>query len=152
MHLILTGATGLVGTAVLSHMLSLPAGQIDKISILSRKPIPLAEGHPHVKVILHQDFSDYPREILDQLKGAEGCIWAIGASVSLVSKEEYFKMTVDFPVIAAKAFAPLSSPNPFKFIYVSCNSFLTSLSIHLTASSRLRNHHSLPPNPLLRPH
>ena len=87
MHIILTGATGLVGSAILHHMLSLPSGQIDKISILTRKPVPLAEGHPHVNVIFHQDFSTYPREILDQLTGADGCVWALGTSVSLVSRE-----------------------------------------------------------------
>jgi uncharacterized protein YbjT (DUF2867 family) len=87
MHLILTGATGLVGSAVLSHMLSLPAGQIDRISILSRMPVPMADGHAHVNVIMHNDFSIYPQELLEQLKGAEGCVWAIGIPISMVSRE-----------------------------------------------------------------
>lgn len=87
MHLILTGATGLVGSAVLSHMLSLPPGQIDRISILTRRPVPMAEGHQHVNVIIHNDFSNYPQELLEQLKGADGCVWAIGTPISMVSRE-----------------------------------------------------------------
>jgi uncharacterized protein YbjT (DUF2867 family) len=87
MHLILTGATGLVGSAVLSHMRSLPPGQIDRISILTRRPVPMAEGHQHVNVITHSDFGDYPQEVLEQLKGAEGCVWALGTPISMVSRE-----------------------------------------------------------------
>ena len=87
MHLIITGATGLVGSAVLSYMLSLPANQIDRISILSRKPVPMADGHAHVNVIIHNDFSTYPQELLEQIKGAEGCVWAIGTPISMVSRE-----------------------------------------------------------------
>ncbi|EON61527.1 hypothetical protein W97_00742 [Coniosporium apollinis CBS 100218] len=119
MHLILVGATGLVGSAVLSHLLSLPASQIGQISILTRRPVPLAEGHPHVKVIEHHDFTCFPPELLYQLKGADGCIWALGTSQDLVSKEEYTKITVDYTIAAAKAFSTLS--DPFKFVFVSAD-------------------------------
>ncbi|KAH0537358.1 hypothetical protein FGG08_005837 [Glutinoglossum americanum] len=144
MHLILTGATGLVGSAVLSHMLSLPAGQIDRISILTRRPVPMADGHPHVNVITHGDFNSYPPELLEQLKGAEGCVWAVGVSVSMVSREgptdgsghrEYINITVDYPVAAAKAFSTLS--DSFKFVYVSSKSrfpllLMSAISLRVT--------------------
>jgi len=115
MHLILTGATGLVGSAVLSHMLSLPAGQIDRISILTRRPVPMAEGHQHDIVIPHADFGNYPQELLDQLKGADGCVWAVGTPISMVTREEYVKIMVDYPIAAAKAFSTLS--DSFKFVF-----------------------------------
>ncbi|KAI9736304.1 MAG: hypothetical protein M1834_001190 [Cirrosporium novae-zelandiae] len=124
MHLILTGATGLVGSGVLNHMLSLPAEQLSRLSILSRKPVPMAEGHSNVNVILHQDFTSYPPELLEKLKGAEGCVWALGVSATAVSKEEYVKITTDYPLAAASAFATLSSP--FKFVYVSGEGATTS--------------------------
>ncbi|KAJ9662720.1 hypothetical protein H2201_006004 [Coniosporium apollinis] len=79
----------------------------------------MAEGHPHVKVIEHHDFSDFPLEVLHQLKGADGCIWALGTSQGLVSKEEYMKITVDYTIAAAKAFSTLS--DPFKFVFVSAD-------------------------------
>ena len=87
MHLILTGATGLVGSGVLAHILSLPPGQITKLSILSRRPVPMAEGKPGVTVIEHKDYGHYPPELLEQLRGAQGCIWAQGISVALVPRE-----------------------------------------------------------------
>ena len=85
MHLILTGATGLVGSGVLQHMLTLQT--LTKISILSRRPVPMAEGHSQVQVIIHHDYTNYGPEVLEQLRGAEGCVWAQGISVNDVSKE-----------------------------------------------------------------
>ena len=84
MHLILTGATGLVGSACLHQMLLNKS--ITRISILSRRPVPMAAEHAHVHVIIHKDFSAYSAEVLEELKGAEGCVWALGISVFRVSK------------------------------------------------------------------
>ncbi|KAH8703722.1 nucleoside-diphosphate-sugar epimerase [Talaromyces proteolyticus] len=117
MNIILTGATGLVGTAALSHILSLPAGKISHLYILSRSPVPLAENHPNITVIQHSDFTNYSPDLLHKLKGAHGCIWALGVSQTQVSKEEYVRITVDYPLAAAKAFAGLN--DSFNFVYVS---------------------------------
>lgn len=85
MHLILTGATGLVGSGVLHHMINTPS--ITAVSVLSRRPVPQAEGHEKVKVIIHKDYTSYPSELLEQLRGAEGCVWAQGISITQVTKE-----------------------------------------------------------------
>ncbi len=87
MHLILTGATGLVGSAVLDAMIKMK--DVSKISILSRRPVPMAEAakDPRVNVIIHKDFEKYDDEVLSKLKGANGCVWALGISQSQVSKE-----------------------------------------------------------------
>jgi hypothetical protein len=85
MHLVLTGATGLVGSAVLQHMIVTPS--ISKVSVLSRRPVTQAEGHEKVKVIIHKDFSVYPSEVLSQLKDADGVVWAQGISSTAVGKE-----------------------------------------------------------------
>lgn len=78
-HLILTGATGLVGSAVLHHMLGDAA--VSRVSILSRRPVDMAKGHEDkVKVIIHKDFSKYDQAVLEQLKDAQGCVWALGVS------------------------------------------------------------------------
>jgi NAD dependent epimerase/dehydratase family enzyme len=84
MHLIITGATGLVGSACLHQMLLNKS--ITRISILSRRPVPMAAEHSHVNVIIHKDFSAYSAEVLERLKGAEACIWALGISATKVSK------------------------------------------------------------------
>jgi uncharacterized protein YbjT (DUF2867 family) len=84
-HLILTGATGLVGAAVLHSMLA--NDTISRVSILSRRPVKMAEGHEDkVKVVIHEDFNTYSKELLDELKDAQGCVWALGVSQNAVSK------------------------------------------------------------------
>lgn len=85
MHIILTGATGLCGTAVVKRCIEDPA--ITRLTILSRRPVAQAEGQEKVNVIIHGDFTQYPQSVLDQLTGAEGCIWALGSKPHLVSKE-----------------------------------------------------------------
>jgi uncharacterized protein YbjT (DUF2867 family) len=85
MHLILTGATGLIGASVLHSMLEKES--ISRISILSRRPVKMAEGHLKAKVIIHTDFKNYDKALLDELQDAEGCVWALGVSQNAVSKE-----------------------------------------------------------------
>ncbi|OIW32670.1 hypothetical protein CONLIGDRAFT_630319 [Coniochaeta ligniaria NRRL 30616] len=124
MHLILTGATGLVGSGVLDAMIKMK--DITKISIISRRPVAMADDakDPRINVIIHKDFTNYPPSLLDQVKDATGCVWALGISQTEVSKEEYIKITKDYALAAAQAFQSLPStpdlkPQPFNFIYVS---------------------------------
>jgi NAD dependent epimerase/dehydratase family enzyme len=83
MHLILTGATGLVGTAVLDAMIR--TKDITKISVLSRRPVKFTDDR--INVILHKDFASYDGDLLAKLQGAQACVWALGISQSEVSKE-----------------------------------------------------------------
>ncbi|KAJ5979587.1 hypothetical protein N7481_006885 [Penicillium waksmanii] len=112
MHLILTGATGLVGSGVLDAMLQNSA--ISRISILSRRPVKMAEDakDPRVHVITHKDFETYQPELLEQLKDADGCVWALGISQNSVDKEQYVKITKDYALAAANAFSTLKPANP----------------------------------------
>ncbi|KAI1738642.1 putative nucleoside-diphosphate-sugar epimerase [Xylaria scruposa] len=120
MHLILTGATGLVGSGVLDAMIK--TKDVTKISILSRRPVPMAEDakDPRINVIIHKDFAKYDSAVLEQLKGAQGCVWALGISQTQVSKEDYVKITKDYALAASQAFQGLANENkPFNFVYVS---------------------------------
>lgn len=85
MHLILTGATGLIGASVLHNMLAQES--ISRISILSRRPVRMAEGHDKAKVIIHTDYKNYEAALLEELKDAHGCVWAQGVSQNAVGKE-----------------------------------------------------------------
>lgn len=139
MHLILTGATGLVGTAVLHHVLSLPATsplaqKITHLSIIARRAeIPLLE-HPDrpkqntftkVQVLQHGDFKDYDKDgLLEKLKSVEdkekiGVVWALGVSQTLVNEEQYKEITNVYPLEAAKTFATRLDAKQVNFVYVS---------------------------------
>ncbi|KAK3389918.1 hypothetical protein B0H63DRAFT_464522, partial [Podospora didyma] len=121
MHLILTGATGLVGSAVLDAMIKLP--DVSRISVLSRRPVKMAEAanDPRVNVIIHKDFTTYDSSLLEKLSGADGCVWALGISQAQVGKDEYVEITKTYALAAAEAFRtlPASETKPFNFVYVS---------------------------------
>jgi malate/lactate dehydrogenase len=89
MHIILTGATGTIGYPVLQLCLASP--KVTRLSILSRRPFDLPSGDnvdtKKAQIILHEDYTNYPVELADQLKGAEACIWAQGVSQKDVPKE-----------------------------------------------------------------
>ncbi|KAI0475456.1 putative nucleoside-diphosphate-sugar epimerase [Xylariaceae sp. FL0804] len=112
MHLILTGATGLIGSAVLDAMLQNQG--VTKISILSRRAVKMADDRkdPRVRVILHSDFNKYDDALLAQLRDAQGCVWALGISQTQVDKDEYVRITKDYALAAAKAFQTLPAAQP----------------------------------------
>lgn len=87
MHIILTGATGLVGSTTLLAMMGMK--DIAKISILSRRPVPMVDTmkDERVEVILHENFERYDSALLERLRGANGCVWALGISQNAVAKE-----------------------------------------------------------------
>ncbi|KAH7101199.1 hypothetical protein BKA62DRAFT_749897 [Auriculariales sp. MPI-PUGE-AT-0066] len=120
MQLIISGATGQVGSGLLCACLTSP--RITKLSILSRRAFELPTGPgldvSKATIIVHKDFLNYPSEVLEQLKGATGAVWALGISQTKVSREDYIVITHDYAMAAAKAFATLCE-KPFKFIYVS---------------------------------
>jgi uncharacterized protein YbjT (DUF2867 family) len=76
MKVIITGATGLVGSAVIRQCIS--NTKITHAYVLTRKPLPEAvASHSKITVVTHEDFSSYPTELLEKLAGAEGCLWYV---------------------------------------------------------------------------
>lgn len=73
MKIILTGSTGWIGSGVLQRCISHPS--ITSIVALTRRPIEVKD--PKLNNIVHKDFLNYDQDVLDQLKGAEGCIWCV---------------------------------------------------------------------------
>lgn len=117
-HMIVTGATGTAGSAILAECLASPV--VAKVSVLSRRPVKQAENNPKASVILHSDYGSYPPTVLEQLRGATGCIWAQGRSSLGMNEAEYTTLTHDWPLAAAKAFADLpGDQGTMKFVYIS---------------------------------
>ncbi|KAH9205111.1 hypothetical protein DL95DRAFT_397944 [Leptodontidium sp. 2 PMI_412] len=118
MKIILTGSSGFIGTEILAQALSNPA--ITSIIALSRKPLPsIHTSNPKLTVVIIEEFNSYTPEILKQLEGAEGCIWAIGAKST--NPQVTQQVTVNYTLAAMKAFYSLPRPDqkPFRFVFVS---------------------------------
>ena len=76
MKFIVTGATGLVGAAVLKHCIA--RSEISSIVVITRKPIPAElANHAKVTAIVHEDYLTYPEDLIDKCRGAEVCLWCV---------------------------------------------------------------------------
>ncbi|KAL3494361.1 hypothetical protein BJX62DRAFT_234484 [Aspergillus germanicus] len=123
MKIILTGTTGFVGTEVLAQALANPS--ITSLIVLSRKPLPESiTEYKKVSVKILDDFLTYPDSLLDELAGAEGCIWTLGLATS-PSLALYRKINHEYTLAALDAFARvppapgISTTKPFHFVYCS---------------------------------
>ena len=79
-----------------------------------------------VRVIHHQDFSEWPPSLLEQLEGAEGCIWTLGGKVEdFLDIATDRRVGIDYTLAAANAFALKLVPNlarrKFAFVFWSGN-------------------------------
>lgn len=74
MKIILTGATGFAGGQALKACIAHP--EINSIIVLSRRELsPDLASSSEVKVIIHKDFSTYPDTLIQDLSGAQACVW-----------------------------------------------------------------------------
>jgi nucleoside-diphosphate-sugar epimerase len=78
MKVILTGVTGFIGSEVLTQCCKNPA--ITSIIALSRRPLSTdITKDPRVEIIVLKDFTAYSKEVIEQLEGADACIWYVSA-------------------------------------------------------------------------
>jgi dTDP-4-dehydrorhamnose reductase len=112
MKLLITGATGMVGSELLRQ--AMIDNDINSIIALSRKPLDIQ--HPKMKTVIHKDFLDY-RSLSNLFTDCDVCAWCLGVSQLQVSKEEYITITHDYTMAAAKA---MLAANPkICFVFVS---------------------------------
>jgi nucleoside-diphosphate-sugar epimerase len=87
MKIILTGSTGVIGSAVLQKCLQNPS--ITSIVVLSRRPLSSHFSSPKLKVIILTDFLTYPDDVLAQLDDAQACIWYFPISGPMESPAQW---------------------------------------------------------------
>jgi uncharacterized protein YbjT (DUF2867 family) len=112
MKVILTGATGMVGEAVLLECLDNPA--VDRVCSVSRRPS--GRTHPKLGELVVPDFRDLGA-VETMLSGYDACFYCAGISSVGLSEEEYSVTTYQAPLALASALARL---NPeMTFVHVS---------------------------------
>jgi uncharacterized protein YbjT (DUF2867 family) len=112
MKIIVTGATGTVGSEVIRQ--AIVDKDIHEVVALTRRAIDI--NHAKLNTIIHKNFQDYSG-LEPLLKNADACIWALGVSQTQVGKQEYEVITHDYTITAAKA---MLDANPLiSFLFVS---------------------------------
>jgi uncharacterized protein YbjT (DUF2867 family) len=81
MKILLFGASGTAGGAVLRACLATPA--VDEVRAIVRKPLGLT--HAKLREIVHANYADYA-PVADAFRGVDACLFCLGISVTQVIK------------------------------------------------------------------
>ena len=93
MHVVLFGATGMVGHGVLTALLEDPA--VTRVTALSRRKT--GRAHPKLHEVIHQDFTNY-RGLDSVFADAHATLFCLGTSSAGLTEQEYARITRDFAV------------------------------------------------------
>ncbi len=111
MNILLFGASGSAGGAVLSACLATPL--VHQVRAIARRP--LASSDPKLSTFVHSDFLNYA-PIAEAFDSIDACLFCLGISITKVSKEEYRKITHDFTLAAAHMLQMRSPHAAFHYI------------------------------------
>ncbi len=112
LHIILTGATGMVGEGVLHE--ALLHTDVERVLVLTRRPTGMS--HPKLKEVVHENFFDLS-PIESELAGYNACFFCLGVTSVGKKENEYRRLTYDLTISVART---LSTLNPdMTFCYIS---------------------------------
>lgn len=112
MKILLFGATGGAGGAVLRTILASPF--ISEVRAVVRRPLQIE--NQKLRVFVHSDFLDYT-SVASAFQDVDSCLYCLGISVTQVSGEkEYRTITHDFALQAARMLKECSPDASFHFI------------------------------------
>jgi len=111
MKIIITGSTGTVGSELVREAVA--DNDIEEVILLARKPSEIK--HPKIREIIHKNFLDYSG-LENIFMETDACLWCLGISQTKVSKDDYFIITYDYAVAAAKAMLAANPAITFLFL------------------------------------
>lgn len=111
MKILLFGATGMVGSAVLEACLATPV--VEEARAITRRG--LMNTSPKLRTYVHKDFLDYSTA-QEAFRFIDACLFCLGTSVMQVSKEDYRKISYSMPLAAAEMLKQQSPGAAFHYI------------------------------------
>src|SRR5258708_35041215 len=111
MIILLFGASGTAGGAVLQACLNTPV--VAELRVIVRKPLGRTESK--LREFVRADYLDYTA-VAEAFRAVDACLFCLGTSVTQVTKEEYVKISHDYPVAAAKMLKRESPGAAFHYI------------------------------------
>ena len=112
MKVVLFGATGMVGQAVLREVLLDP--RIESVLVVVRSKVAVTDAR--VTQVVHEDFLDLTPLAMD-FAGLDACFFCLGVSATGMSEPAYRRVTYFITMAAARELAE-SNPD-MRFLYIS---------------------------------
>jgi len=110
-HLVIVGATGMVGGYALRYGLDHPT--VGSVTSIGRRK--LGVSHPKLKEILHQNFADCSA-LADALSGQDAAVYCLGTYTGSVSDADLRAITADYTVEFARVLRSISPGAAFSFL------------------------------------
>ena len=124
LKIILTGASGMVGEAVLMECLQ--NNEVERVLVVGRRACGIQ--HPKLTEILHNNFFDLIA-LENKLAGYNACFFCLGVSSIEMKEDEYRKMTYDLTMHFAQAVLRVN--DEISFCYISGTGTDSSENSHM---------------------
>ena len=111
MKLLLFGATGSAGAAVLDACLN--ASNVDEVRAITRRP--LMNTHAKLRTYVHKDFLNYAT-VEESFLNIDACLFCLGISAAQVNAEDYRTITYSYTLAAANMLKSKSPSAAFHYI------------------------------------
>ena len=110
-RVIVFGATGMIGQAVLAQCLLDPA--VDSVLVVGRTSV--GRQDDKLTEVLHHDFLDFS-DLAEVFAGADACFYCLGVSSVRMSEADYRRTTKDITLAAARVVAAVAPDSVFEYV------------------------------------
>ena len=111
MRILLFGASGTAGSSVLQACLD--TAVVQEVRVIVRRPLGRTEAK--LREVVHTNYLNYAA-VAEAFRGVDACLFCLGTSVTQVSKEEFVKISHDYPIAAAEILKTQSPEAAFHYI------------------------------------
>ncbi len=110
-NVIVTGATGMIGSRILQDCLK--RDDVGIVTSVARRPSGLQ--HPKLREIVHVDFRNFS-QIADHFENQDVCFYCLGVCTGRVDRESFREITVDYTVAFAETLKRHCADSVFCFL------------------------------------